>query len=99
MDRLLNTLSSFRPVHRPALDFLSRAERKVLAAVLLHKSATNKVIAMSLNLSEHRYAITSPLSTATWYPSPHGAVALRGAAHRFAIILSTALRLRYTPPS
>lgn len=56
MGRLLNTLSASRamPLHAGrALNFLSRAERKVLAAVLRHKSATNKVIAMSLNLSEH----------------------------------------------
>lgn len=56
MCRLLNTLCATRPVAPragPALDLLSRAERKVLAAVLRQKYATNKVIAKALNLSEH----------------------------------------------
>lgn len=56
MGRLLNTLATQRraaPPARVGYDTLSPAERKVLGAVLRKKGAPNKVIAASLNLSEH----------------------------------------------
>jgi DNA-binding NarL/FixJ family response regulator len=56
MGRLLQTMSSTRQQGTQAESLqssLTPAERKVVAAVVRHKSAPNKVVAAGLHISEH----------------------------------------------